>query len=544
MDSSDEDIYITQNRFCQESVLPNIDFDSLDEVLGNVELEAENENLIESDLQSKTNVELKCSKVSRGISLVDDNELERRKLTRIPQSTKINTNWAVRTWSEWAEERNKLHDVGAREEMHLLVSPEILHLDKDELNYWMSNMVVEVRKKKEPGSVYPPNSLYQLCCGLQRFLRDNGWPELNLFTEPTFKHFQDCLDAEMKRLTRIGVGSNVKEAQPFSNEDENKLWDLGLLGDDSGKVLVDTMVFLIGKNFALRSGKEHRGLRFSQFTLVEANDKEPEKLIYTSFGEKNNPGGLKHRALRQKKIEHYASETRPERCLVNLYKKYVSKCPQSAFTKDVFYLSPRRQYKMSDSGKCYSITLLTQNKLFWTLYILLVFAIMAMTLYNFLSYFMVFIEWFGSVPVGHNVLGNTVKRLCKEGKIDGQFSNHSLRATTATRALEKGIPDKFVMERTGHRDVRSLQKYQRPNISTKIDISRAFESDVNAKKVLKEEENDSNVNAQKSVKRVGNECDDYLENPCKVQKVRQRAEEKNSAVFNNCNFFIHKDFNI
>ena len=32
------------------------------------------------------------------------------------------------------------------------------------------------------------------------------------------------------------------------------------------------------------------------------------------------------------------------------------------------------------------------------------------------------------------------------------------------------------MERTGHRDLRSLQKYQRPNISTKISISRAFES--------------------------------------------------------------------
>ena len=68
-------------------------------------------------------------------------------------------------------------------------------------------------------------------------------------------------------------------------------------------------------------------------------------------------------------------------------------------------------------------------------------------------------------------------RIYKEGKIDGHFTNHSLRATTRIPGIEKGIPDKFVMERTGHRDVRSLQKYQRPNISTKINISRAFESD-------------------------------------------------------------------
>ena len=62
------------------------------------------------------------------------------------------------------------------------------------------------------------------------------------------------------------------------------------------------------------------------------------------------------------------------------------------------------------------------------------------------------------------------------GKIDGHFTNHSLRATTASRGIEKRIPDKFVLERTGHRDVRSSQKYQRLNISTKINISRAFES--------------------------------------------------------------------
>ena len=34
------------------------------------------------------------------------------------------------------------------------------------------------------------------------------------------------------------------------------------------------------------------------------------------------------------------------------------------------------------------------------------------------------------------------------------------------RELQKGIPDKFVMQRTRHTDVRSLQKYQRPDTSS------------------------------------------------------------------------------
>ena len=59
------------------------------------------------------------------------------------------------------------------------------------------------------------------------------------------------------------------------------------------------------------------------------------------------------------------------------------------------------------------------------------------------------------------MLGESVKRLCKDAGIEGQFTNHSLRATTS-RGLQKGIPDKFVMERTKHRDVRSLQKLSTP----------------------------------------------------------------------------------
>ena len=46
---------------------------------------------------------------------------------------------------------------------------------------------------------------------------------------------------------------------------------------------------------------------FFLLTLEPANEKEPEKLIYVPFGEKNNLGGLKHRSFKQKRIEHYAN---------------------------------------------------------------------------------------------------------------------------------------------------------------------------------------------------------------------------------------------
>jgi integrase len=46
-----------------------------------------------------------------------------------------------------------------------------------------------------------------------------------------------------------------------------------------------------------------------------------------------------------------------------------------------------------------------------------------------------------------------VKKLCQDAGIEGNFTNHSLRATMATRGLVKGIPDKLIMAKTGHKDV-------------------------------------------------------------------------------------------
>ena len=83
--------------------------------------------------------------------------------------------------------------------------------------------------------------------------------------------------------------------------------------------------------------------------------------------------------------------------------------------------------------------------------------------------------WFTSNPVGYNTLEGVVKKLCHDAGIEGNFTNHSLRATTATRGLAKGIPDKLIMERTGHRDVRSLQQYQRPSVEYKVQMSKAFD---------------------------------------------------------------------
>lgn len=68
--------------------------------------------------------------------------------------------------------------------------------------------------------------------------------------------------------------------------------------------------------------------------------------------------------------------------------------------------------------------------------------------------------WFAGVAVGINQLRNTVARICKQAGLDGHRTNHSLRATAATRLYEAGMEEQLVSEITGHRS-ECVREYKR-----------------------------------------------------------------------------------
>ena len=100
----------------------------------------------------------------------------------------------------------------------------------------------------------------------------------------------------MKRLQSLGIGTKKHQAEPLTEEEEEQLWSTGQLGDHSPQALLDTMLFMHGIYFALRSGQEHRNLRF-QPAQVELMDRPGQRayLRYTEDISKNNPGGLKEK---------------------------------------------------------------------------------------------------------------------------------------------------------------------------------------------------------------------------------------------------------
>ena len=157
----------------------------------------------------------------------------------------------MKVWTDWAKSRNQ--KLLPPEQPFSLV---LYELTVSEIDFWLSRFVLEVRKKN--GEPYPPDSLYQIVCGLQRFLKDHGRADIKIFENPAFHGFRATINGEMKRLTATGKYTNKKRAEPISKEQENRLWDLGLLGDYNPQVLLNTVVFQVGLFFALRSGSEHR----------------------------------------------------------------------------------------------------------------------------------------------------------------------------------------------------------------------------------------------------------------------------------------------
>ena len=54
-----------------------------------------------------------------------------------------------------------------------------------------------------------------------------------------------------------------------------------------------------------------------------------------------------------------------------------------------------------------------------------------------------------------------VKTMCLEAGIQGDFSNHSLRASGATELFQSGVPEKVIQDFTSHQNVKALRQHEK-----------------------------------------------------------------------------------
>ena len=161
--------------------------------------------------------------------------------------------WAVRLFEDWIISRSH----GKNPEFGFDGASPFDALDKMQLNLTLSRFIQEVRK--QDGSEYYGGTLKDIVICIQMHLKEKNM--YDFFKDPDFFQLVNTLDNVMKSQAQAGIGTVAKQAQIITVQEENKLWETGVLGSDKPETLVDTLFYLIGMHFALRGGQEHRNLR-------------------------------------------------------------------------------------------------------------------------------------------------------------------------------------------------------------------------------------------------------------------------------------------
>ena len=374
-----------------------------------------------------------CSAKVPRCSFVNDDDFESLQAGYQPKTTLRSTDWAVNVYLAWEAERNAEHQEQ--------VPKDLLHgKNLQELAKWWGRFAVEVRK--EDGNHYPPKTLQLLLCGLQRYVKTTHRIQVNYMRDPEFLCLRNTLDAYYRKLHKNGIGCATKKTELLTREDEEKLWQTGVLNPDTPQGLLKCVFFLNGRNFCLRGGAEHRDLKLSQLKreVVQVNGTAKVCYTYIEYVSKNRSGGLKQLKMENKIVRQYESE-RIDRCHVLLLDKYIQHLPSEAKKKDVFYMKPKSATPEDPNA-----------------------------------------PWYYSVPIGRNVLATMMKKMGEEAGLQKGVTNHSLRAYSATEMFQSNVPEKLVQQRTGHRSVEALRKYERVGEEQVVEVCRVLDGTTSAQK--------------------------------------------------------------
>lgn len=272
--------------------------------------------------------------------------------------------------------------------------------------------------------------MYDLVLCISLYLeREHG---IKCLTSLAWLKIRNTLDYIMFEKIHDGLGQR-KETDYVTEYQENYLWAKGFLGEDTPDKLRLTVFFLLGKYFGLRGGSEHRDLvRYpsSQIQIEKQNNSGNDiMLVYREYKSKMSQGGLASRNVKKPQVAYtFPNVQDPSRCPVRLFVWYVRFCPLGAEDSRAFYL---------------------RTNVNWQTCAL----------------------WFTRQPIGKGQLNDYLKNLMTQAGFVGNYSNHSLRETTATRLFHHDCPEQLIAEQTGHSS-NAIRRYKKSSLEQKKEVSQ------------------------------------------------------------------------
>ena len=335
---------------------------------------------------------------------------------RYEKNTKMKIRSAMKAYVRWMTCRNYQVEYGLIPADRKVPNPdELIFMEKSDVIKVLCMFILEV--KNAAGDDYTRDTLYDLIVMVQAFFKQNRRP-FKFFEDDEFFYLKNTLDNRMRALSKMGKVAPHEKAVPISFAEDEKLWGDGVLGDKTPVQLVDTLLYLLGVHFALRAAEEHKSLRVDCQLSVHYDDSVGMKYIYyQEMSSKCNQGGISDRGNPLKTGRAYENVVNSDRCVVRLYEKYMSHRPSHLpkCSKD-FYLRPLGV----PNGDI----------------------------------------WYSCQARGRHTLEKVIKKLCQKAGFSGKRTNHSCRASSATRMYELGADEQLICEKTGHRSV-AVRSYKR-----------------------------------------------------------------------------------
>ena len=171
-------------------------------------------------------------------------------------STRKKVQWAARIFEQW----KCIHNFKLKQTDHLddVIDSNLLNLKVDQLSDILSLFLIEIWKQN--GNEYPQETLYEIVLSIQYYMCMNS-RDIKLLDYPGLVKMRNTLDNWMKQLSKKGVVCEHAQAKPITVDQENFMWNTGLLGDDTLEKLVNTLLYLISVHFTLQACDKHKSLK-------------------------------------------------------------------------------------------------------------------------------------------------------------------------------------------------------------------------------------------------------------------------------------------
>ena len=300
---------------------------------------------------------------------------------------------------------------------------EVHNIPVNELDKILCKFFRDVRKKD--GGDYEPGSLTSFQRSIQRHLLEENVPH-NIFKDREFSRSREVLSSKRKSLVRQGLGNKPNATREITDEEEEELFRKGLFGDHDPIVLQRTVWWCLAMHFGFRARDESRKLCWGDVELTKDPQTGREMLVWKADRGSKTRHGQESGHKRQFASKVFATET--ERCPVKFYKSFKAHRPTNANKPNCpFFLAVNSNRR---PGDC---------------------------------------VWFKCAPLGKNLIGQFMSTAAKVARLVNQgskkISNHSVRKTSISRLLDANIPENYVMQLSGHKNIQSLSSYKSASLS-------------------------------------------------------------------------------